>query len=85
MAQIDPVPQKTPAMKRKFSLRIQQDKCKSCRLCIVACPLKHLEFSKTLNKKGVVFVRAKVDSGCSGCSACVLVCPDNCIAVIEEK
>jgi 2-oxoglutarate ferredoxin oxidoreductase subunit delta len=84
MAEITPAPAKPPALKRKFTLRIQKDKCKSCQLCIVACPCKLLEFSKTLNKKGVVFVRVKEKGDCSGCKSCVLICPDNCITIVEE-
>jgi len=65
-------------------VRIDKDKCKGCGLCILWCPLKHLELSSDLNKRGVRYAKKKENTSCSGCGACFLVCPDFCIEVYEK-
>jgi 2-oxoglutarate ferredoxin oxidoreductase subunit delta len=62
-------------------VKIDKDKCKGCGLCIVYCPLKSLQFSSSLNKRGVKFAEFKKDAKCSGCKFCSLICPDNCLEV----
>ena len=37
----------------KRMITILEDWCKGCRLCIDRCPVKALEESDTLNKRGV--------------------------------
>ena len=64
---------------------IKKDKCKGCGLCIVYCPVKHLEVSSELNKKGVKFAQTKKINKCIGCGFCFYICPDCCIKVYEEK
>jgi len=69
--------------KKAFSceIEIKKDKCKGCQLCIFYCPLRHLELSSQLNKKGVRFAKIKEGSKCTGCGFCFLICPDNCIEI----
>lgn len=66
-----------------FKLKIKKDKCKGCKLCIFYCPLKSLEFSSVLNKRGVEFANFKKGAKCSGCGFCFLICPDSCIEIYK--
>ncbi|MFH1519755.1 MAG: tungsten formylmethanofuran dehydrogenase [Candidatus Omnitrophota bacterium] len=67
----------------KPKLKIKQDRCKSCELCILYCPLKSLVLSSSLNKRGVKPVSFKKGASCSGCGFCFIICPDSCIEIYE--
>ena len=58
----------------KGALVIAQDRCKGCELCIPACPPKVLSMSSEKNRNGYFYPR--LAEGCTGCTACQLVCPD---------
>jgi len=60
-------------------VKINEDYCKSCGLCVEACPREALKIARHLNVHGfnpVVFDDTKE---CSGCGNCALVCPDAAI------
>jgi len=65
--------------------RINKDRCKGCGLCIIHCPLKSLELSSQLNKRGVKFARLKQGAKCTGCGLCFIMCPDTCIKITKEE
>ena len=63
------------------TIRIDFERCKGCELCIPACPPRVLQMSDGRNLRG-----ARVPQllpGCTGCGACLLVCPDFCIEVYQ--
>jgi 2-oxoglutarate ferredoxin oxidoreductase subunit delta len=66
-------------------VKIREDKCKSCRLCINFCPSGALKLSTKINKKGFHPVEVVKEGKCTGCGICVLVCPDSAIEVYEES
>jgi len=74
-----------PKKATSYKVTIKEDKCKGCGLCIVYCPVKHLEFSTKLNKKGVKFAKAKKINKCIGCGFCFHMCPECCIEVYEPR
>ncbi len=61
---------------------IDEERCKGCDLCVVACPADVLELKeKEVNDRGYHFAYAKNPDQCVGCAACATVCPDGCIEV----
>ena len=61
---------------------IDEKKCKSCYLCIEACPKKILKISNRTGKTGSGVVEFVDDNKqCIGCGLCAMTCPD--LAIIE--
>jgi 2-oxoglutarate ferredoxin oxidoreductase subunit delta len=65
------------------TLRIERERCKGCELCIPACPPKVLTMSDPVNRMG--FRYPELSPGCTGCRACLLVCPDFCFEVYRYE
>lgn len=59
-----------------------EDHCKSCKLCVSACPKKIIQMKEQLNRLGYrpAFVDDKDQPLCISCAMCARMCPD---AVIE--
>src|SRR5215469_11894446 len=56
-------------------LKIDENECKGCGLCIEACPPKVIALNNRLNHYGyrnAVYVGA----GCTGCGICFMACPE---------
>ncbi|MBQ7126745.1 4Fe-4S binding protein [bacterium] len=61
---------------------IDEEKCKSCYLCIDACPKKVIKKGNKIGKTGDFLAEFKDEkSECIGCKSCALVCPD--LAIVE--
>lgn len=65
-------------------VRILDQYCKGCGLCITVCPKQGLALADTVNRRGVCVAVVREDFNCSGCLNCVLICPDAAIEIIEE-
>lgn len=64
------------------AVTVNQERCKGCDLCVVACPTKVLALQpKEVNNKGYHFAYMQNPEACIGCSSCATVCPDGCIEV----
>ena len=61
------------------TLVIAVERCKGCELCVPACPPRVLTMS--LEKNATGFAYPELSPGCTGCGACLLVCPDFCFEV----
>jgi 2-oxoglutarate ferredoxin oxidoreductase subunit delta len=61
------------------TVEIEIERCKGCELCIPACPPRVLAMSSARNRLGVPY--PELLPGCTGCGACLLVCPDFCFEV----
>ena len=61
------------------TVQVEIERCKGCTLCIPASPPGVLSMSTALNELGVPY--PELVEGCTGCGACLLVCPDYCFAV----
>ncbi len=70
----------------KGSIKIYQDACKGCGLCIEACPLGLLKLSDKINAFGYKAIMQEDPEGkCTGCAMCALICPDIAIEVYREE
>ena len=70
--------------KNKLHL-IEGPRCKSCGLCVSACPKKTLGIGQTLNHQGYAYVVQVTPEKCVKCNICRVVCPDVAIGVIEVE
>jgi 2-oxoglutarate ferredoxin oxidoreductase subunit delta len=70
---------------KKTKMKIDKEKCKGCCLCVEVCPVKALEMSDEVNKKGYRFAVLKDPEKCTGCGLCAMMCPDCVIEILEEK
>ena len=71
--------------KFRGAIVVDNERCKGCSLCVVACPVKVISLAKEVNAKGYKYAREYVEDTCIGCSACATVCPDGCITVYKVK
>ena len=65
------------------TLVIDVSKCKGCELCIAACPPSVLVMSTEVNETGHRY--PQLTPGCTGCTACQLVCPDFVFSVYHLR
>ncbi len=71
-------------MAKKGDVVIQIEKCKGCEICLASCPQSVLGMSDKVNSKGFKYA-VKVNSACTGCANCAVICPDAAITVYREK
>ncbi len=62
-------------MRDRGLLRVNQDECKGCGLCIESCPKKVITLKDQLNHYGYR-TAAYTGSGCTACGICFLACPE---------
>lgn len=65
---------------------IDQDRCKGCRLCIIACPKGIITMGKHHNSTGY-YPAAKVEEkerDCITCGRCYQMCPEVAIEIWKE-
>lgn len=71
--------------KVKGAVKVDQEICKGCNLCVVACPTNVLALHNNVNAKGYNYSHMENPEACIGCSNCADVCPDACITVYRVK
>ncbi|MDR1375865.1 MAG: ferredoxin family protein [Synergistaceae bacterium] len=64
----------------KGRVTVREEFCKSCGLCVEACPSKVLRIAERLNPRGHRPVEQFKD-GCVGCALCARICPDVALSV----
>ena len=63
---------------------VDENYCKGCSLCIVACPRDIIELDPDkLTAKGYHPARLIDEGRCTGCANCAVMCPD--IAITVER
>lgn len=71
--------------KIKGTVLIDEERCKGCAVCTVACPFDVLALARQVNAKGYNYALKIHPDACTGCSNCAIVCPDSCITVYRQK
>jgi NAD-dependent dihydropyrimidine dehydrogenase PreA subunit len=56
-------------------LKVDENECKGCGLCMDACPPKVIGLSERLNHYGYR-TATYAGKGCTGCGICFMVCPE---------
>lgn len=69
-------------MSKKKEHVIDARRCKSCGLCVDACPKKVLAIGEKINGQGYNYVEMIKPDDCILCNICGLVCPDVAIGVV---
>ena len=65
------------------NVKISEELCKACSLCIEVCPKKIISLSDSLNKNGYRTVEIEEMDKCTGCAFCAAICPD-CVFEVER-
>ncbi len=68
---------------KKGKIRIDENRCKGCLICIEACKHTEIRTSDRINKHGYNVVEFCNAGRCTACTLCAIVCPDCAIEVIE--
>ena len=72
--------------KIKGAVVVNNERCKGCDLCVVACPANVLALQpKEVNDKVYQYAYMKNPDDCIRCARCGYVCPDGCITVYKVK
>jgi 2-oxoglutarate ferredoxin oxidoreductase subunit delta len=66
----------------KGKVMFNEDRCKGCELCVVACPTKIIKMNRDkINKKGYNPAYVFDMDSCIACGNCAIMCPDSVITV----
>lgn len=65
----------TTETKDRGQLRIDENECKGCGLCVEACPSKLLAMGEGLNHYGYRTAQF-AGHGCTACGLCYQACPE---------
>ncbi|MBI4495703.1 MAG: ferredoxin family protein [Deltaproteobacteria bacterium] len=60
---------------------IDCQRCKSCSLCLAACPKGLIAIGREANGQGFYPAELKAEGECTGCALCAETCPDLAIEV----
>ena len=65
---------------------IDQERCKGCALCTIACPGGLLKMDGKVNRQGFlpVHISAEDLEKCTSCALCGRMCPDLAIRVYRK-
>lgn len=65
-------------------IEINEDRCKGCGLCTIACLGKLISMSTLPNSQGYTVALFSNPDKCTGCALCAEMCPDLAIEVFKE-
>ncbi len=64
-------------------VRVDEERCKGCGLCVSVCPRGILELGASVNAGGYHPVRVTDQERCTSCTLCALMCPDLALEVFR--
>ncbi|MGI6035793.1 MAG: 4Fe-4S binding protein [Limnochordia bacterium] len=64
-------------------VKIREERCKGCSLCLRVCPRGFLWLATRTNTKGFHPVEVVPKAECTGCALCALMCPDLALTVFR--
>jgi len=68
------------------TITFDEEKCKGCELCVIACPKKIIAIDKDkINKKGYNPAGVKDIDSCIACAQCAIICPHVVIYIENDK
>ena len=68
----------------KGIIKLRQDICKACELCVSVCPKGVLALDPVnFNKKSYHPITVVKPDECIACASCAIVCPDGVINIYE--
>ncbi len=62
---------------------VNEERCKGCALCTVACPKSIMKLSEKINAAGYHPATCIDQEACISCAMCARSCPDICIEVYK--
>ncbi|BAU24098.1 tungsten formylmethanofuran dehydrogenase [Caldimicrobium thiodismutans] len=65
-----------------MKIKILEERCKGCGLCVEFCPKKVLSLSGKRNLQGYKVVYIANAEKCNACGICFLMCPE--VVFVEE-
>lgn len=80
--------QTSTVLQPRALVKILDERCKACELCVLACPQGNLKLSTRLNHGGfhpAEFSYKGTKGECTGCAICYWICPDFAISEIQVK
>ncbi|MEO0076242.1 MAG: ferredoxin family protein [candidate division WOR-3 bacterium] len=66
-------------------IRINQNWCKGCGLCLEICPKNVYDRDVKVSSKGFREIIIKKPEACTRCLLCELLCPDLAITIEKNK
>ncbi len=66
-----------------MKIKILEERCKSCGLCVAFCPKGVLSISEKRNLQGYKVVYFRYPEKCNFCGICYLMCPE--VVIIREE
>jgi len=67
-------------------VRVRDDECKGCAICVSVCPKQCLVMSDKLNSQGYAYVQFVNPDACTACGLCFLSCPEpGALTVLSGK
>ncbi len=64
-------------------VKVNEERCKGCELCIVFCPKQVLQLSAKFNSKGYHYPEFSRPDSCTGCAICGWMCPEVALEVFK--
>ncbi|MCI2062563.1 MAG: 4Fe-4S binding protein [Eubacteriaceae bacterium] len=68
-----------------MAVYVDKELCKSCSICVNACPRQVFKITEHVNKKGYNYVEAEKEEDCISCGICESICPDFVIHIEKTE